>query len=69
MRLGRTSVTIIYFFHKDEISPLHFVSVEMTTIRLTISNLVTSTNAERSNPFIFFNSLRFLDYAQYEIIN
>ncbi len=27
MRLVRASVTIISYFHKDEISPLHFVSV------------------------------------------
>ena len=30
VRLVRASVTIISYFHKDEISPLRYTSVEMT---------------------------------------
>ena len=44
----------IFFSQLVEISPLCCTSVEMTLILIYYKPyLVTSTNAERSNPFIF----------------
>ena len=45
----KDKISLLFYFQKDEISPLHFVSVEMTQFRFTISNLVTSSVVEKSN--------------------
>ncbi len=44
VRLWQASMTIISYFHKDEISPLRFTTVEMTYSLISYNQyLVTST--------------------------
>ncbi len=48
---------IVFIFYKDEISPLHFVSVEMTTYIFTIPNFEYSPTVSYPIPSLINNKV------------